>query len=655
MFSSARARRAPRAPRLKPLEASGEKPLFFFFVVALLNIVDSFNLNVVWPMLPFMVDSYGVAANPKDLAAWVGVAGAAVSVGQLLSSYAWGALSDRVGRRPVLLVGMMNSTFSVLVFGTARTYAQCVAGRFLSGLLNGNAGVVKTYVGETTEKTQQATAFSIFAMAFGFASVVAPGVGGFLQRPAERWPGVFGGTLFDHYPFLLPMLCAASLTAIGGVLGFFYAPETASQWRRMEAARRRRERFKVFSSASSEDAAPRVGFSEDDARDDERTLLREDEEGSSVSRAEASVEMTLVASKAKARDDVGDETLLGKKAAKKDDENDGLDSAELGLLTPSKAAGFAAAAAPRTVGDDDMEDVKLLESDEESAEGSASADLGGAVPPPPEKASSSSPLASPRASLNLGGGARGWDKHTVTAMSSYAFLAAIAIGYDEIFPVFAKTSRAFGGLGMGAGDIGAVLIFGGVALVAFQLTIFPIVLRLLGVTRGLRWAALAFGAVSLIAPIASVRGVVENDARRWAVALASQTLKIVTLAVLFTNVIMAVNNSCLNRVKARVNGAATSMAALGRIVSPVVHGVIFSRSLRVRREDLMGVPPQFVVFGFVALTSVALFALVSGLPRRLDQPPREEEGDDNEGGGEGRGGGEEAGEDRTGVGRPAGF
>ena len=47
MFSSARARRAPRAPRLKPLEASGEKPLFFFFVVALLNIVDSFNLNVV--------------------------------------------------------------------------------------------------------------------------------------------------------------------------------------------------------------------------------------------------------------------------------------------------------------------------------------------------------------------------------------------------------------------------------------------------------------------------------------------------------------------------------------------------------------------------------------------------------------------------------
>ena len=72
----------------------------------------------------------------EDLGAWVGAAGAAVSVGQLLSSYAWGALSDRIGRRPVMLMGMCNSTFSVLVFGTARSYAQCLAGRFLSGLLN---------------------------------------------------------------------------------------------------------------------------------------------------------------------------------------------------------------------------------------------------------------------------------------------------------------------------------------------------------------------------------------------------------------------------------------------------------------------------------------------------------------------------------------
>ena len=88
----------------------------------------------------------------------------------------------------------------------------------------------------------------------------------------------------------------------------------------------------------------------------------------------------------------------------------------------------------------------------------------------------------------------------------------------------------------------------------------------------------------------------------------------------FTTVIMAVNNSCLNRVKARVNGAATSCAALGRIVSPIAHGVVFSASLRLHETF-----QQFLVFAFVSACALGLFALTSRLPTRLDQPPREAE------------------------------
>ena len=137
-----------------------------------------------------------------------------MSVGQFLSSFLWGLLADRIGRRPVMLMGMLGSTFSVFVFGTARTYTQAVCGRFLSGILNGNAGVVKTYIGETTEKGQQVKAFSVFALAFGIASCVAPGVGGFLQRPAAQWPALFGGTVFDTFPFLLPMVGCCNLKPV---------------------------------------------------------------------------------------------------------------------------------------------------------------------------------------------------------------------------------------------------------------------------------------------------------------------------------------------------------------------------------------------------------------------------------------------------------
>jgi hypothetical protein len=214
----------------------------------------------------------------------------------------------------------------------------------------------------------------------------------------------------------------------------------------------------------------------------------------------------------------------------------------------------------------------------------------------------------------------GWDVTTVTASVSYAWLAFIAIGYDEILPVYAKTSRELGGLSFSAAQIGAVLVVGGFALLFFQLLVFPRVLRRFGVTKCLRSASLLFAFVSLIAPAASVHWVERRRATKWSVLLVSQTCKIATLAVLFTTVIMAVNNSCLNRVKARVNGAATSFAAFGRIVSPVIHGLVFSASLKLKARN-----QQFLVFCFVSACAVGLFFVTSRLPKSLDQPPREAE------------------------------
>jgi MFS family permease len=581
----ARARRGEMGRRLAPLEAKGERTWFFFLCLALLNIVDSFNLNVVWPMLPFMVEGYGVARDPKDLGAWVGVAGAAVSVGQLISSYAWGALSDRIGRRPVMLLGMFNSTFSVLVFGTAKTYAQCVAGRFLSGLLNGNAGVVKTYVGETTEKSQQAAAFSVFAVAYGVASVVAPAVGGFLQRPAERWPTTFGGGLFEQFPYLLPMLCAATLTAVGGILGFLYVPETASQARRMRA--RRRDGRGGAHHRGQED--------EGDARGDVEALIRlEDGETHGGMRKEVEMGPTRTPPGA----GVG-----------------GPGGGSSGMKTDASADGTTDAPGE----DDDTEDVRLLDEDAVAADSAATATAGDSATD--SSTDSTSVAVASRTRRRGSPSPAGWDRHTVTAAASYAALASIAIGYDEIFPVYAKTSRELGGVGLSAREIGVVLIFGGVFLVIFQLTVFPRVLARLGVTGGLRIGSLVFSVAVLVAPCASLPGVVDSPAARWATLLSSQALKIATLAVLFTTVIMAVNNSCVNRVKARVNGAATTAAALTRIISPVVHGIIFSRSLRLPPST----PRQFVVFAFVGASSLALRGLVGRLPPRLDQPPREED------------------------------
>ena len=571
-----------REPRLPPLEA-GEQPLWLFLVLALLNIVDSFNLNVVWPMLPFMVEGYGVAKDEEDLGAWVGVAGAAVSIGQLISAYAWGALSDVIGRRPVMLVGMFTSTFTAIIFGTSTTYAQCVAGRFLSGLLNGNAGVVKTYVGEVTHKSQQAKAFSLFALCFGLASCVAPAIGGFLQKPATRWPGTFAGTPFETYPYLLPMSCAAALTTLGGVVGYLFVPETASQWRRMRRRRFMSPMRRVDASSSSSVGYEMVGTPKKagDHGDRDGNGDGDDEALLPVNEAE------LTAVTVETLGDASSKTQGLGTSSNDEKEHYDDDDAELGLLSP--AAASSTEDAPRCA-------------------------RSGRDPPESPRAVNQSRVSWGRAGV----GEDGWNRHTVTATVAYAFLAAIAIGYDEIFPVFAKTSRSLGGLGLSAQSIGGILVFGGFTLVSFQLLVFPSLMRVFGVTAGLRRGSIAFAAACLIAPCASL---IDDETARWAVLLASQALKITTLAMLFSCVIIAVNNSCENRAKARVNGVGTSLAAFGRVVSPVVHGVVFSWSLRLDgwRER------QFVVFIFVSACSLALYALVSLLPKELDAPPREVE------------------------------
>ena len=511
-----------------------------------------------------MVESYGVARTEADLGAWVGAAGAAVSVGQLISSYVWGALSDRIGRRPVMLMGMFNSTFSVLIFGTAKTYPQCVLGRFLSGLLNGNAGVVKTYVGETTEKSQQTTAFSIFALAFGGASVVAPAIGGFLQSPAKTWPATFENTIFETFPFLLPMLCAACLTTTGGVLGFMYAPETASQWRRME----RRRRDKILERGS-------IGANEiETSEDEEKNLL-----------VPAEVEMTQVG-----------------------EGGEGVTTAQVEQVEEKYES-------TRTGKQSDCDETLLLSATRRNSDDATTSEAGTYRNSTKRK----------RLDALI---ENGWNTDTVTAAAAYALLAFIAIGYDEILPVFAKTSTKLGGLNLSASQIGVVLITGGVFLLLFQVYIFPLVLKNLGVTKSLRFASLVFALVSLIAPCASVHGVVEDEKLKWTVLLLSQVTKIATLAVLFTTVIMAVNNSCLNLVKGRVNGAATTLAAFARIVSPILHGVVFSASLKVSRGAFLGAYSQFYVFCFVSVSSLALWAVASRLPSTLDQPPNEHENEE---------------------------
>ena len=83
-----------------------------------------------------------------------GYLGSAYFIGNFAGSMTWGWLSDILGRRPVMLLGICGTIFSELLFGFSQNFGWAIAGRFLWGLLNGNLGVVKTYLSEVRIRYQ---------------------------------------------------------------------------------------------------------------------------------------------------------------------------------------------------------------------------------------------------------------------------------------------------------------------------------------------------------------------------------------------------------------------------------------------------------------------------------------------------------------------
>lgn len=140
----------------------------------------------------------------------------------------WGRISDRLGRKPVLIMGLIGTSISMILFGFAKSLPAAIVARALGGLLNGNVGVLQTTVAElVTKKEHQPRAYSIMPFVWCLGSIIGPAMGGALAMPCEAYPWLFHkGTIFDKYPFLLPNLVCVAILCFGIANGLLFLEET---------------------------------------------------------------------------------------------------------------------------------------------------------------------------------------------------------------------------------------------------------------------------------------------------------------------------------------------------------------------------------------------------------------------------------------------
>ena len=119
----------------------------------------------------------------------VGLIISSYSAMQFLFSPVWGALSDRLGRRPLLILGLFGSAVSYIVFGLADTIGVLLVSRVIAGIMGANIPVAQAYIADTTTVEQRARGMGLIGAAFGLGFIFGPAIGGFLSRWGYGVPG----------------------------------------------------------------------------------------------------------------------------------------------------------------------------------------------------------------------------------------------------------------------------------------------------------------------------------------------------------------------------------------------------------------------------------------------------------------------------------
>lgn len=195
-------------------------------VLALCRICEPIAFMSIFPYAYFMVQSFDLSQERSQIAMHTGMVTSAFAFMECISGIFWGRLSDRVGRKKILLGGLFGTGLSMLLFGLAQSLPMALAARALGGLLNGNIGVLQTTVAELiTDVSHQPRAYSIMPFVWCLGTIIGGSLGGLLARPATVF-SFFKGTLFERYPFLLPNLVCACIVVLSLIVGFLFLEET---------------------------------------------------------------------------------------------------------------------------------------------------------------------------------------------------------------------------------------------------------------------------------------------------------------------------------------------------------------------------------------------------------------------------------------------
>jgi MFS family permease len=193
-------------------------------VLAVIALAEQTALNSISPYLPEMTKGFPEVKEGQT-GLYVGLIASSFALAQFTTNFFWGWLSDKIGRKPVIVLGTFLTMLCFMAFGFCRTLWQAVMVQALMGLVNGNSGVVSTCLGEITDRSNQSRAFTYLPVVYGIGGITGPIVGGllvFYKNPLHN-------NQPNPYPYLLPNLFSAAVLAVDLVVCMLFLEESLDE------------------------------------------------------------------------------------------------------------------------------------------------------------------------------------------------------------------------------------------------------------------------------------------------------------------------------------------------------------------------------------------------------------------------------------------
>ena len=199
----------PTDPHVTPLPepVSAARPAAMRFILITV-LIDMLSIGLIVPVLPILVGSF--TSDPTERALWYGVVAFAFSIANFFGSPILGALSDRYGRRPVLLIGFCGLALNFFATALATQLWMLIAVRLVGGAMQANAAVANAYVADITAPENRSKRFGQLGAMFGIGFIIGPVMGGLLGGIDLR----------------LPFFAAGTLALVNLLYGYFVLPES---------------------------------------------------------------------------------------------------------------------------------------------------------------------------------------------------------------------------------------------------------------------------------------------------------------------------------------------------------------------------------------------------------------------------------------------